>query len=180
MRLIKAFLVGFSGLVIIITLFSLLIPSKVMVSRGVLINNTSSAEVYRQVANFENWKQWHPIFAIDSADLYRHPPAIAGNGSSFHIIHHHQDIAIDLVSADTSSVKFLLLAKGENNIENDIVITQLSAQQSVQVEWRAITRLHWYPWEKFYGIFIDKLTGPGYEAALNGLKEYIEKSPLSP
>jgi hypothetical protein len=45
------------------------------------------------------------------------------------------------------------------------------------VEWRSLTRLHWYPWEKFYAIFMDKITGPGYEAALNGLKEIVEKNP---
>jgi hypothetical protein len=45
---------------------------------------------------------------------------------------------------------------------------------AMQVEWRVLTKLKWYPWEKFYGIFIDKLTGPGYEVALNNLKELAE------
>src|SRR5665647_160654 len=171
MRLIKAFLVGVTGLFIIITLFSLVIPSQVRVSRAVVINNTNSGEVYQQIAHFENWKKWHPIFTIDSAKLYWDAPAIAGKDSGCHIMHRQQDIIISLQSADSNSIKFLLQAKGENDIENDIVITPLPSQQSVQVEWRAITKLHWYPWEKFYGIFIDKLTGTGYEVALNGLKD---------
>ena len=177
MRVIKAFLVGATGLFIIITLFSLLIPSRVMVSRGVVVNNASAGGAYRQVAGFENWKNWHPIFTVDSAKIYRHLPVIAGKNSGYLIKHRGRDVKVKLISADTTSVKFLLQADGENDINNDIVLTALPAQNAVQVEWRSITKLHWYPWEKFYGIFIDKLTGPGYEAALNGLKDYMEKHP---
>lgn len=179
MRLIKAFFAGGIGLIIIITLFSLLIPSKVRVSRGIVINNTSVNAVSRQVAYLDNWKKWHPIFTVDSAKLYCTVPATGGGEDSIcHIIHRSKDILISLVSADSASIHFLLQAKGENDIDNDIVITSLTSQNAVQVEWRAIIKLHWYPWEKFYGIFVDKLTGPGYEVALNGLKDFIEKNPL--
>lgn len=179
MRLIKAFLVGAIGLFIIITLFSLLIPSRVRVSRAVLINNTSNDAVYRQVAILKNWKNWHPIFTMDSAKMFSYPPTTAGKDSGYTFNHRGRDINITILSADSGSFQFLLQADGENDIDNDILITSLPSQNAVQVEWRAITRLHWYPWEKFYGIFIDKLTGPGQEAALNGLKDFIEKSPMS-
>jgi len=178
MRLIKAFLVGAIGLFVIITLFSLLIPSRVRVSRAVLINNTTTNAVYQQIVNFDNWKKWHPIFTTDSAKIIWHPPTIVGKDSGCIILQRGKEVKIQLISADSNSVKFLLQAEGENDIDNDIVISSLPGQASVQVEWRAITKLHWYPWEKFYGIFVDQLTGPGYEAALNGLKEYVE-SPLS-
>lgn len=174
MRMIKAFLVGAIGLFIVITLFSLLIPSRVRVSRAVLINNTTANAVCQQIANFDNWKKWHPIFTMDSAKIFWHPPAIVGKDSGCIILQRGKEVKIQLISADSNSVKFLLQAEGENDIENDIVIKTLAPQNAVQVEWRAITKLHWYPWEKFYGIFIDKLTGAGYEAALNGLKEFIE------
>jgi len=144
----------------------------VRVSRAVIINDSGIGEVYSQILPFKNWKNWHPIFTTDSvnADL----PEMTDNDSGCVIRHRGKDVHIYLLSADSSSVKFLMQASGENDIENDIVITALPVQQAVQVEWRSITRLHWYPWEKFYGIFIDKLSGPGYEAALNGLREYIE------
>jgi len=179
MRLVKAFLVGAIGLFIIITLFSLLIPSRVRVSRAVLINNTGSDAVYRQVASVKNWINWHPIFTMDSAKMSSHPAAITGKDSGYVFNHRGKDISMTIHSADSVSIQFLLEPDGENDIDNDIVITSLPSQNAVQVEWRAITKLHWYPWEKFYGIFIDKLTGPAYEAALNGLKDYIEKSPIA-
>src|SRR6187402_988220 len=114
MRLIKAFFTGAIGLFIIITLFSLLIPSRVRVSRAVMINGTSSGEIYSQIVSFENWKNWHPIFTVDSSRLHCDSPAIAGMVSSCHILHHNQDILISLLSADSTSVKFLLQSAGEN------------------------------------------------------------------
>jgi hypothetical protein len=177
MRFIKAFLFGITGLFIIITLLSLLISSNVKVSRVVIINNTSAGKVYQQVANFENWKNWHPIFTVDSAKLYFHPPAIVGKDSGCYIMHRGKEVIIKSIESDSTSVKFLLQSEGENDIENNIIITPLLSQNAVQVEWRTITKLHWYPWEKFYAIFIDKIAGPGYEAALNGLKNFMENKP---
>jgi len=44
------------------------------------------------------------------------------------------------------------------------------------VQWQARVKLRWYPWEKLYGIVMDKVAGPGYDTALNGLKDYVEKN----
>jgi hypothetical protein len=34
--------------------------------------------------------------------------------------------------------------------------------------------MKWYPWEKAKGIFLDKVSGPQYEAALANLKKAVE------
>ena len=171
MRLIKGVLVVMISLFSIITLFSLLIPSSVRISRAVVINNADAAAVYKQIIPFENWKNWHPIFTVDSATFSRE-----ANGASFHIIHRQQEVLLLLQKADSNSVQFLLQNKEVNDVQNEIVIHSLPSQQAVQVEWRTITRLNWYPWEKFYGIFLDQLTGASYEGALNGLKGFLEGS----
>ncbi|CAN5634975.1 hypothetical protein BH11BAC5_BH11BAC5_50400 [soil metagenome] len=177
MRFIKAFLFGITGLLIVITLLSLLISGNVRVSRVVIINTSDVGEIYNQIANFDNWKNWHPIFTMDSAKMIWHTPTIVGKDSGCSILHRGKEIRVKLIAADSSAVRFVLKSGGENDIENNIVFTPLPNQYAVQVEWRSLTRLHWYPWEKFYAIFMDKITGPGYEAALNGLKEFVEKNP---
>ena len=47
-------------------------------------------------------------------------------------------------------------------------------QGNMQVQWQAVVHLKWYPWEKFSGIFIEKMAGQGYEDALQSLKSYVE------
>ena len=172
MRFVKAFLMGVSGLFIIVTLFSLLIPSRVQVVRTVLINSTTSSKVAGQLNEFNQWKNWHPIFTVDSAVISE-----TDNAAVYKILHRGKELFITKQFSDSAAVKFLLQSKGENELSNEIHFITLPAQDVVQVSWVATTHLHWYPWEKFYAIFIDKLTGSGYEQALNGLKNYLEKYP---
>ena len=176
MRFIKAFLFGITGLFIMITLLSLLIPSRVKVSRIVVVNKTAINKIYQQIAELKEWKNWHPVFKPGLAAI-NFGNVTTGNNASCDIVYNSKTTHLIITSADTSSVKFTLQSQGENSIENNIILTPLPTQQAMQVEWQAINKLHWYPWDKFYAIFIDKISGPGYEAALNGLKDFIEKNP---
>ena len=176
MRIIKAFLFGAVSLFIIITLLSLLIPSNVKVSRTVLINNTTAGAVYSQTATISNWKNWHPLFKSDSTKIYI--SNVPKGKKSFTVEYNNKHAEIIFSSTDSNAVKFIVSSPGENDIQNEIIITPVPSQPNVQVEWIAYNKLKWYPWEKLYGIFIDKLTGPGYEAALNGLKTYLEEGNL--
>lgn len=173
MRIIKAFLFGATSLFIIITLFSLIIPFNVQVSRTVLINNTTDSAIRSQTAYISNWKNWHPLFKSDSTKIYIND---APKGKkSFTVDYNNKKAEITFTSTDSSAIKFTASSAGENDIQNEIIITPIPGQSNVQVQWVAYNKLKWYPWQKFYGIFIDKLTGPGYEAALNGLKTFIEE-----
>ena len=173
MRLVKAFLVGAIGLFIFITLLSLLIPAHPKVSRTVVINSADKRKIMSQVADLTNWKNWHPFFASDSANVLFGKVA-EGSEANCDIIYNNKTTHLSITKADSSSITFLLQAKGENDITNQIFFYSIEPSQQTGVDWIATTHIHWYPWEKFYAIFVDKLTGPGYEAALNSLKQFIE------
>ena len=175
LRLLKAFLFGFTGLFIMITLISLLITANVRVSRAVAIANTSNNKINEQIANLKNWKNWHPIFKAGIAEI-SYGDSISGKNKNCTIRYNNKVTHLKIIAEDTTSVRFLLQSDGENDSENEISFNNLTSASEITVEYRALTHLNWYPWEKFYAIFIDKITGPGYEAALNGLKEYLEKN----
>ena len=172
MRIIKIFLAGLIGLFVFVTLFSLVIPSNIRVSRATIIHS-SKDEVYKQVTDLKNWKNWHPLFKNNVIKILFSNPS-KGINAYCDLNYKNKQTHLQVTGIDTSSIQFLLQLKGENDISNQISITPLTEQNAVQVEWQALTKMHWYPWEKFYGIFIDKIYGPGYEDALNGLKEYAE------
>lgn len=173
MRLIKLFIVGFTGLFIVMTLFSLIIPSHVKVSRMVIINSNSRDNILKQVSDLRNWKNWQPMFKSDSVKI-NFIDTISQQKASCEIIYNNKKTTLTVNSVDSTCVKFSLKSSGDNTIENQILISSIPQQNSTQVEWMAVTHLKWYPWEKFYGIFIDKLTGSGYENSLNSLKDFIE------
>ena len=102
---------------------------------------------------------------------------IIGKNAACNIIYNNKTTRLLIIAADSTIVKFILQSPGENEIENAISFTPITASKEIRVEWRALTKLHWYPWEKFYAIFLDKITGPGYDTALKGLKDFIENTP---
>ena len=176
MRYIKAFLFGIIGLFIIITLLSLLITSNVRVVRTTVINNTTIDKAYQQVVDLKNWKNWHPMFKKGVATIYFNSNSI-GKNAGCTITYNNKTTHLLITATDSTLVKFILQSPGENEIENAISFTPIITSTDIRVEWRALTKLHWYPWEKFYAIFLDKITGPGYDAALKSLKDFIEITP---
>ena len=173
LRLLKGFMLALTGLFIMITLLSLLIPSSVFVSRGVVVN-ASSRIVFKEIANLHNWLHWQPVFKSDTSKIKFSITDTDGKSFCEWVSNGKKNKLMITALAD-NAVTASLQREGENDVINMISILPLADTGTVQVEWRAHTRLKWYPWEKFYGIFIEKFTGPGYEEALNSLKAYVEE-----
>ncbi|MEO8770031.1 MAG: hypothetical protein ABI402_08095 [Ferruginibacter sp.] len=173
MRLIKGFIFVLAGLFIMITLISLLMPSKVMTVRAVVVHADHDL-ILSQINDLKKWKDWHPVFMSDSSNVTISTPSIGVNAFVTWNTNGKENKFL-ITESDANHIKATLMRSGENDVANIISINPINYSTAVQVEWRVLTTLKWYPWEKFYGIFIDKLSGPGYEFALNNLKELAEK-----
>jgi hypothetical protein len=172
MRLFKGFFIVLAGLFIFITILSLFIPSKLMVSRAVVINANSS-KVFSEISNLQNWKHWQPVFINDSAKINFKTDA-SGMSDYCEWDSKGKKNIVEITGKKNNSVSAVLKRPGENDVQNTISILPLADSNQVQAEWSVLVKLKWYPWEKFYGIFIEKISGQGYEDALNSLKNYIE------
>ena len=172
MKVIKGALFVFTGIFIFITLISLLIPSRIVTARAVAVQ-ADSLKLFSEISNLQNWKHWHPVFIQDSSGI-----AIKNNGNNTNSCAEwttkgKKNILL-LTSVKYPAITFLLKREGENDSENTLSLATVQEQGNMQVQWVAITKLKWYPWEKFSGIFIEKMAGSGYEIALQSLKNYVE------
>jgi hypothetical protein len=171
----KAFLVGIIGLFVLMTLIGLLIPSNVVVTRNVIINSVDTIAIKKQIAQPENWVNWHPIFN-QSVNNEKASISVVQPNTIYDILNQNSTTQLTYTAANNiSQVCFTINAKGEHPIENIIQISTIPNTNTTQVTWLAKNHFSWYPWQKFYAIFIDKLTGPGYDNALAGLKTFVEK-----
>ena len=172
MRLIKGFVLALLGLFIMITLLSLLIPSKVVVSRGVVVN-AAAKKIFTEISNLRNWRHWQPVLKNDSVNINFSADSVGVNSFCEWESRGKKNKLIITGQAE-NQVVISLQREGENEVNITINILPLTDSSGMQVEWNALTRLKWYPWEKFYGIFIEKSSGQGYEDALNSFKIYVE------
>lgn len=174
MRLVKGFIIVLIGLFVFITIFSLFIPSKVSVTRGVMIN-AKADRVFGEISNLQNWKHWQPVFNKDSV-LMKFDTDAEGKSNVCQWDSKDKKNTLQITGKKNNELTATLSREGENEVLNTIRVLPLADSSQVQVEWHILIKLKWYPWEKFYGIFIEKISGQGYEDALNSLKNYIENN----
>ena len=174
MRLFKGFFIVLAGLFIFITILSLFIPSKLMVTRAVVIN-AKADKVFNEVSDLRNWKHWQPVFIRDSANI-RFDVDANGASNSCTWESKGKENKMLITGKQNNAIAAILVRKGENDVLNTISILPLADSNQVQAEWNVLIKLKWYPWQKFYGLFIEKLSGQGYEDALNSLKAYTENN----
>lgn len=153
MRLIKLAVISFVILFIIITLFSLLIPSNVRISRA--INIASKQEkLLPFLNNKENWKQWNPVFMNDSS-------------------------AKNIQTKFLSVTDTLILAEwqqaSKSPITNGWHIHTVSKADSLTLQWYMDFDLPWYPWKKFESLFFDKVYGTMMQEGLQNVKVKVEE-----
>jgi len=174
MRLFKGFFIVLAGLFIFITILSLFIPSKLLVTRAVVINARVD-KVFAEVSNLQNWKHWQPVFINDSANIsFRTEANGVSNDCTWNSNGKKNEMQV--ISRNDNVLRATLSREGENEVLNTIRILPLADSNQSQAEWSVLIKLKWYPWEKFYGIFIEKVSGQGYEDALNSLKAYAENN----
>src|SRR5438874_1002488 len=128
MRLIKGFLVVFVGLFIVICLFSLLIPSKVVVTKGIVINNNAK-KVLAEVSDLQNWQHWLPVFKSDSVKLSCSPGEGLNSYCQWGSGGRTNKLTIDSINNDKVEVVFS--RQGENDVRNSIRIFPLADSSSV-------------------------------------------------
>ena len=172
MKVVKGAIVVIIGLFIFLTLISLLIPSSIVTVRAETVQ-ADSIKLYSEIADLKNWKHWHPVFMQDSSKMIFSESSTNVND---HVEWSSNNKKNKIVIAEKKFpyIKLLLQRDGENDMENILTLRQVQEQGNMQVQWTSITKLKWYPWEKFSGIFIEKMSGSGYEAALASLKVYAE------
>lgn len=157
---------------LVIFLISLLLPSKVTITKSIEINATPK-KVSDQIIKFKNWKNWYPAFTDENITVIKNQSAKnilnsvtlndkQGRSNTLNLVdssNHTLDINLQSISSARVNYQFFIIPKNNNQ---------------TQVTWNINTDLGWYPWKRIRGIFLDKISGSQYETALENLKKAVE------
>jgi hypothetical protein len=172
MRLVKAAFIGIIGISVLITLISFLLPSEIHGRRGLAINS-SRERLMAQLGSFDNWKNWHPEFKANPGSI-RYRNVGTGQNATATVEANGKTTTYLITYADSATVKVLQQRPGQNDIENTFTLAKDSTSGAIYADWKFISTLKWYPWEKFAGMLTESMTAPGYDAGLNNLKAITE------
>ncbi len=172
MRVLK-FVLGVSVIFVLILLMSLLLPSKVSVSKSTLIN-ASPVRIDSMIQDFDNWKKWYPAFQNDAVTVVTDPPKPGIISSVSLKAADEKKMTLNLVESKRETTVVALESNASTKVNYQFIVTSHGNAQT-KLTWNINTTLRWFPWEKIKGIFLDKISGPQYESALAQLKAAAEK-----
>jgi hypothetical protein len=166
-RVIKLAFISFLILFLVVTIISLFIPSRVLVSRAMKMR-APKEEVMAQLSDPAKWKAWFP--GTESAGFYLEDKVVKGlmiNEQTKRYLKLRQ-IKSDGVVAEYNGIPQKKVVTGWNIIPE-------ATTDSVSVQWYMEFSLRWYPWEKFASLVFEKQYGPTMEQGLTRLKSIVEK-----
>jgi hypothetical protein len=155
-RLIKLAILSIVFLFIVVTAVSLLIPSRIRISKAVNIHGSKDS-IFALIADTGKWKLWHPAFIPnDSVPKF---PAV-------HIV---QRVRTD------SEIVMRLQQSGKPEVVNGWRIYHNPAADSLTLQWYMDFRLQWYPWQKLGSLFYENTYGVMMERGLDGIRERTQE-----
>lgn len=171
MRYVKMLLTGLLGLALLATLIGLLMPSSVKVSRGVIID-ADSVSVEAILMDQDHWKEWLPWTNQSQGILIQEKGERGKKGYEYRweSLDGKNTGLLTYQGKEPGLLLFSYEFKEMNKSQGGFRIRKI-AEGRTEVQWFMEYPLKWYPWERFYGIFIDGMIGSVMET---GLQELIK------
>ena len=158
MRLIKLVIISLVVLAGIVTAFSALFPSTVIVSRAIEVS-AKPAQIQKFASDLKEWKNW-------MSDMQQN--TVRWNGDTALI----GTQTINLVSKNDTAATFNWVATGQRPYI--VKIEWIALQQGVYViHWSFEQHVKWYPWEKFQTLLNEKVLGYKMETELANLRALL-------
>lgn len=159
MRLIKLAAISFIILFLLVTVFSLFIPSNIRISRATNIAGDDTV-VFANIKNLSNWRNWHPALKSIPENEY-------SSGADMLKVH-GTTINLENVKKDEIAVK--MAEDGGRPVWSGFNFIRREETDSITLQWYMDFKLRWYPWEKFRSLFYENIYGMQMEQGLNNLK----------
>ncbi len=161
MRLIKFAITSIVILFVLASLLGLLLPSHVLVSRAVNINQYRDS-IMPYTNDIRQWKLWMEGMEDTSVVIHSANSAKLGN----------TDVVIRKLT-DSTVISSWTARSGSEQTATILLIGDQSKKITV-VQWQFEQQLKWYPWERLGSIMNDKILGTMMEKNLNRLKTVAE------
>ncbi len=170
MKFIKLGIISVLVLFIVVLLISLLIPSRVRISRAINIDANRDS-IMNNISLPENWVKWFP--GMDTAK-----PMLVKGKTVGYVVNEKKGgspVYLKLINAGQDEVMAEFVSSKLNPATNAWKLISHSQSDSLTVQWYMEFKLRWYPWEKFSSLLFEGMYGPGMEEGLSRLKRIAEK-----
>lgn len=174
MRIVWRVIAGLVGLLLLLVAVGFVLPARFKVQRSIEIAAPAD-KVYPLIAAPAEWKRWSiwnqrdPAMAIE----YSGPPAGAGAKWAWRSASEGNG-AMEFTEAVPNERIGYALSFPEMGMQSRGALTLVPAGNGVRVTWTNEGDMGGNPINRWFGLFMDKLVGPDFEAGLANLKKAAE------
>ena len=159
MKVIKLAVISFVFVFIMATLFSLMVPSHLRISKAVNVAADKDS-IFSLINNKSNWPRWHPAFQ---------------QGKSVdEVLANNKIIITPLIKTD-SLVTMQWKQADKRPVINGWQLHHLPSSDSLALQWYMDFDLQWYPWQKFGSLFYENIYGSMMEKGLTNIKSTVQQ-----
>lgn len=163
MRFFKLAIISAIVLFIIITSISLLLPSKILVSRAIDVQSNVNV-VKPQFFNLANWQNW-----MTDAKGEKSNYTYNTNSRTLNI----GETQISIIGI-TDTTLITQWSSSNQMTATFRIIDHHRADSLITVQWQMEQHIKWYPWQKFASITKDEIWGGSMEKSLENLKLLVQ------
>ncbi len=181
MRIVKWIAIGIIGLLVVLVIVAFILPRHAVVSRSVDIA-APAASIYPLIGDLRRFNEWSPWFMRDPAATYTFTGPTDGVGQTMNWVSEKDDVGsgsmrIERLEQD-KSVDMAIAFVGEGDALATLTLTPKG--EATTVVWGFDTDLGFNPVARYFGMMMDGMVGPDYEAGLAKLKKVVETPPPPP
>lgn len=179
MQILKKILFFFVGLIVLLLVISLFLPSKMHVERQALVKG-SPETVYQLVTHLPNWERWSPWHRYDPNMKIEYSQVKDGPGAEYSWKSDHDQVGngkIKIAEAKSPSyVKCeMYFMESDEPAYSEYFITP--TPEGSMVKWTMDSDAGWNPMWRFMGLMMDKWVGADYERGLHYMDSVAQLLP---
>jgi len=176
MKWLKWLLIGVAALLLLFAAVSLALPSRFRVERSVAIA-APAEKVYLLVAAPAEWKRWSAWNQRDPKMQVDYGGPAAGVGARWSWRSDSEgNGAMEFTEAVPGERIAYRLSFPDMGMQSSGVLRIEPQGSGVKVSWSNEGDMGANPLYRWFGLFMDRLVGPDFEAGLNNLKRLAEAS----
>jgi hypothetical protein len=179
MKFLKRALLGLVLLVVLLLGVGLLLPARFHVERSIQIN-APAASIYALIATPRQWPSWAVWNQRDPDMQLTFSGPDSGAGAAWSWVSKTEGNGEMTFTAATADQQVLYrLSFPEFGMSSDGELSLKPSEGSVQVRWTNSGEMNFNPINRWFGLFMDKLVGPDFEAGLARLKQVAEAQAIA-
>jgi hypothetical protein len=160
---IKGFILGLFVLAIFMFIFSLIIPTRIGVSKGI---PASVDSVKAQLVNIKNWQYWYKPLLADTNIA----PMFSASTTSKGAWVNYGENTITITDVTPQEVLFEVTNANGQHMPGGFNIVA-GVENTTEVYWYFKTANKWFPWQRLRSIALEKIMKPEMRSSLDNLEK---------